>query len=104
VYAIISDRGRQANVHVGDVIDCDLKQELAIGDSVSFERVLLVSDEGEVRVGEPEVSGARVTGEVLAHVKGPKLTVFRFKRRKNVRAKTGHRQGYTRVKITGIEV
>jgi len=103
VYAVISDRGRQAGVRVGDVIACDRNEDWTPGDAVTFEEVLLVTDEGEARVGTPLVAGVKVTGEVMKHAKGEKLVVFRFKRRKNVRVKNGHRQGYTHVRITGIE-
>lgn len=103
MYAVISDRTRQTTVRVGDVIDCDLLQDLSVGDSVTFDQVLLVGDEGRVRVGAPTVAGATVRGEVLGRIKGPKEVAFRLKRRKNVRVKRGHRQGYTRVKITGID-
>ncbi len=103
MYAVISDKSRQAGVRVGDVLDCDLHSELSTGDQVTFDQVLLVSNEGNVRVGKPTVEGASVTAQVLGHVKGKKEVVFRFKRRKNVRVKRGHRQGYTRVKITAID-
>jgi len=103
VYAVISDRTRQATVRVGDVVDLDLDRDLSPGDPVTLDRVLLVGDEGDTRLGTPTLAGVVVRGEVLAHVKGPKEVAFRFKRRKNVRVKRGHRQGYTRVRITGIE-
>jgi len=70
---------------------------------VTFGEVLLLSDEGNVQVGAPTVKGASVTGEILGMRKGSKLVVFRFKRRKNVRVKRGHRQKYTAVKITSID-
>ena len=59
--------------------------------------------EGEVKVGKPTVEGATVTGQVLGEHRGKKIVIFRFKRRKNVRRKTGHRQTYTRVRITDIQ-
>ena len=71
--------------------------------ALAFDEVLLVSDEGKVQVGSPTVKGASVTAEVLGDRKGPKLVIFRFKRRKNVRVKKGHRQKYTAVKITSID-
>ena len=67
------------------------------------EQVLLLGEEGNVRVGKPTVAGAKVTAEVLGMAKGQKVVAFRFKRRKNVRVKRGHRQKFTRVRITGIE-
>ena len=65
--------------------------------------MLLIGDEGEVKIGKPTLEGASVTGEVLGEAKGQKLVIFRFKRRKNIRRKTGHRQRYTRVRITDIQ-
>ena len=103
MFAVISDRGRQAGVRVGDVLDCDLNLSWTQGDTVTFDQVLLTSNEGDVRVGAPAVDGVSVTAEVVGHVKGKKEVVFRFKRRKNVRVKNGHRQNHTRVRITGIE-
>lgn len=102
MYAIISDRNNQATVRVGDEVVCDLMDEMSPGSSIAFDRVLLVGDEGSVKVGKPTVDGATVVGEVIGQSKGKKLVIFRFKRRKNVRAKTGHRQKYTRVRITEI--
>jgi large subunit ribosomal protein L21 len=102
MFAVISDRGRQATVHVGDVVLCDYQSSWNPGDTVTFDQVLLMGDEGEVSVGKPNVAGASVTAEVVEHCKGLKEVVFRFKRRKNVRSKRGHRQNLTRVRITGI--
>ena len=103
MFAVISDRGNQATVHVGDIVLCDYQSDWSAGDSVTFDNVLLMGDEGEVSVGTPTVAGAKVTGEVVEHCRGKKEVVFRFKRRKNVRVKRGHRQDHTRVRITGIE-
>lgn len=102
MYAIISDRNQQTTVHVGDEVLCDLT-EAQTGTPVVFDQVLLIGDEGEVKIGKPTLEGATVTGEVLGEVKGKKLVIFRFKRRKNIRRKTGHRQRYTRVRITEIQ-
>lgn len=102
MYAIINDRSRQITVREGDVIDCDLNDSLDPGATITFDQVLLVSNEGQVTVGRPTIDGATVTAEVIGVTKGPKLTVFRFKRRKNVRVKNGHRQQYTQVRVTGI--
>ena len=102
MYAIIQDRRRQATVRKGDVLLCDLKKEAKPGDKITFDEVLLVGDEGTVKIGKPLLEGAKVTAEVIAETKGPKVIAFRFKRRKNVRRKRGHRERYTQVKITGI--
>ena len=101
MYAIISDRNNQATVRVGDEIACDL-MDAAPGTELTFDHVLLVGDEGSTRVGKPTVEGAVVKGEVVGETKGKKLVIFRFKRRKNIRRKTGHRQRYTTVRITDI--
>ena len=102
MYAIISDRSNQATVRVGDVVACDLMDGAEVGSTVTFDQVLLVGNEGEVKIGKPTVEGATVEGEVIGEAKGKKLTIFRFRRRKNIRRKTGHRQRYTNVRITGI--
>lgn len=103
MYAIISDRNNQATVRVGDVVLCDL-MDAESGTEITFDNVLLVGDEGEVKVGKPSLDGVSVKGEVLGLARGEKLVVFRFKRRKNIRRKNGHRQSYTRVRITSIDV
>lgn len=102
MYAIISDRANQATVRVGDEVVCDLMDGVQRGAKVTFDHVLLVSHEGSVRVGKPALEGVTVEAEVLGESKGEKVIVFRFKRRKNVRRKTGHRQRYTRVRVTRI--
>ena len=101
MYAIISDRNQQATVRVGDEIVCDL-MDVAPGSQVTFDNVLLVSNEGDVKIGKPQLDGASVDAEVIGPASGKKLVIFRFKRRKNVRTKTGHRQKYTKVRITSI--
>jgi large subunit ribosomal protein L21 len=103
MYAIISDSGHQVKVEEGQELDIDYR-ELAAGDQVKFDRVLAYRDDESLRVGQPLIEGASVTGEVLSVVQGPKLVVQKSRRRKNYRRKTGHRQLYTRVKINKIEV
>jgi large subunit ribosomal protein L21 len=103
VYAVINDRSRQFTVKKGDEILCDLGDDFQAGESVTFDRVHLVGNEGDVAIGKPYVEGAVVTGKVIGEAKGKKLVVYRFKRRKNVRVKAGHRQKYARVEISEIE-
>jgi len=104
MYAIIDDSGCQMKVEEGQQIDVDLRSaELSPGDTVAFERVLALRDDGGLRIGRPLVDGARVTAEIVERTKGPKLTVQKVRRRKNSRRKTGHRQAYHRVKITKID-
>jgi large subunit ribosomal protein L21 len=103
MYAIIEEGGKQFKVTSGDTIQVDRAPE---GDAktLTFDRVLLVAGEGSPRIGAPLVSGASVTADVLGPVKGPKVVSVKYKRRKGYRKKIGHRQQYTSVKITGINV
>jgi large subunit ribosomal protein L21 len=109
VYAVINDRSRQFSVRPGDEILCDLGldeasgSEAAVGATVTFSDVQLISNEGSVQIGSPYIAGAKVLGEVVGHERGDKVIAFRFKRRKNVRRKRGHRQDYVRVKISKIQ-
>lgn len=102
VYAVIEDSGQQFRVGEGDVLDVDLR-ETADGSTIEFDRVLLVSHEGDVKIGTPLVAGAKVVAEVLdAEHKGLKTQTFRKRRRKASRRKTGHRQKFVQVRITKI--
>ena len=103
MYAVINDRSRQVTVRVGDQIQCDVGLAAEPGSKVTFSEVHLVGNEGSVRIGKPFVEGAQVVGEILGPVQGKKLICMRFKRRKNVRRKRGHRQDYMLVKIAAIE-
>jgi large subunit ribosomal protein L21 len=73
------------------------------GDSIVFDKVILLRSGDGVRVGTPHVEGARIEGEVIGDAKGPKLVVFKYRRRKDSRVKSGHRQKYTRVRVKKIE-
>ena len=101
MYAIIATDGRQYKVEEGQEIQVDLR-EAKEGDKVTFDRVLLVSGGGGVKVGQPTVAGASVTGEVLGQEMGDKIYIQKIRRRKNFRRRTGHRQMYTRVRIESI--
>jgi large subunit ribosomal protein L21 len=100
MYAIIKTGGKQYNVALGDVIDVELL-DADFGASVQFE-VLYVNDGASRLVGSPLVPGASVSGEILDCVSGPKVTSVKYKCRQNQRRKFGHRQKYSRVKITEI--
>lgn len=103
MFAIIEEGGRQHKVTPGDTIKID--QQLTGGETtVTLGRVLLVAGEGEPRIGLPTVAGATVTADVIGPVKGPKVTTVKYKRRKGYHKKIGHRQKFTAVKITGINV
>ena len=101
MYAIIDEGGRQHRVTTGDTLRID--REVPEGEtSVTFDQVLLVGGAGDPKIGLPLVEGATVTADVIGEVKGPKIDIFKYKRRKGYRRRKGHRQGYTAVKITAI--
>ncbi|MFZ5974338.1 MAG: 50S ribosomal protein L21 [Bacillota bacterium] len=100
MYAIIQTGGKQYKVSPGDVIYIE-KLPNAEGDEVSFD-VLMVSKDDEAVFGTPVVDGVQAQGKVLAHGKGKKIIVYKFKAKKNYRRKQGHRQPYTKVEITAI--
>jgi large subunit ribosomal protein L21 len=102
MYAIISEGGRQLKVEEGQQVDIDYR-ELSPGDQVRFDRILAYRDGDTFRVGQPVLEGMHVTAEVVSAVQGPKLVIQKARRRKTYRRKTGHRQLYTRVKISKIE-
>ncbi|MBN1538145.1 MAG: 50S ribosomal protein L21 [Anaerolineales bacterium] len=102
-YAIIEDGGKQFRAVEGGIIEVDHFQS-EVGDQVDLERVLLVADDDKITVGAPLVAGAKVQASVLGMVKGPKIMVFRYKPKKRIRVKTGHRQKYTQLKIDAIVV
>ena len=102
MYAIIEACGKQYKVSKGDVIFFE-KLEAEEGKTVKFDKVILVSEEGKVEVGAPYVKGAKVEGKVVAHGKGKKIIVFKYKAKKNYRRTRGQRQPYTKVEITSIK-
>ncbi len=104
MYAIIEDSGQQFRVNEGDVVDVDIRELAEDAKQIEFNRVLLVSSDDGTKVGTPLVAGAKVTADVLApEVKGKKVHIYHWRRRKSSRKKVGHRQKYLRVRITKIE-
>jgi len=103
MYAIIRAAGKQFRAEKGMTLQVPL-MEVEPGKKVTFDEVLLTSDGTTVKAGTPLVKGAKVTAEVVGPAKGPKIYVWKFKRRKNYRRKTGHRQKYTEVRITDVKV
>jgi large subunit ribosomal protein L21 len=101
MYAIIQESGRQIKVVEGQELDIDYRDAHA-GDEITFGSVLAHSNGSSLTLGEPTVSGAKVTGKVVGIVQGDKIVVQKFRRRKNMRRRTGHRQLHTRVKIEAI--
>ena len=102
MYAVIESCGKQYKVSEGDVVFFE-KLDTEEGKKVTFDKVVLVSEEGKVQVGNPYVKGMKVEGKVVAHGKGKKIIVFKMKPKKNYRRKQGHRQPYTKVEITEIK-
>ena len=103
MYAIIEDSGTQFKVSEGDVLRVDTRDLPEGAKEVVFDRVLLLAEEGNVRVGRPLVAGAKVEAAVLDKLaKGEKVYIYYFRRRKHSRSKTGHRQKYLEVRVTKI--
>jgi len=103
MYAVIESGGKQYRVQPGDVIDVERGPEVGDDGSVEFGRVLMVSGDDGVEVGAPALDGARVTASVVdAEHRGPKIRVFKMKRRKGYRRTRGHRQDLLRVRIDDI--
>jgi|SRR5881394_1573948 len=101
MYAIFRAKGKQFRAEKGQTIRLPL-MDVAPGAKVTFDEVLLSSDGQAITAGTPLVAGAKVEVEVVGTGKEPKIYVFKFKRRKNYRRKTGHRQKYTEVRVTGV--
>ncbi|MEK9543409.1 MAG: 50S ribosomal protein L21 [Luminiphilus sp.] len=102
MYAVIESGGKQHRVEEGEVLKLE-KLELATGETVEFDRVLMVGSGADVKIGTPVVEGGKVSAEILSHGRHEKIRIVKFNRRKHYRNETGHRQWYTEVKITGIE-
>ena len=102
MYAIFVDGGRQYKVQSGQQLDIDYRVDSAAGDTVEFTQVLAIGGEGGLKLGNPAVRGAKVTAKVIGMEKGEKLYIQKFRRRKNSKRRTGHRQKYTRIEISEI--
>jgi large subunit ribosomal protein L21 len=101
MYAVIESGGKQHRVKEGETLKLE-KIEVATGESVEFDKVLLVGEGEGVKVGAPYVEGGKVTAEVIAQGRHKKVKIVKFRRRKHSMKQAGHRQWYTEVKITGI--
>ncbi len=102
MYAVVRTGGKQVRVQPGDLVDLDLIDGEP-GQRVELAEVLMIGGD-EIKVGQPLVVGARVVATIQGETSGPKLRIFKFKRRKRYRLTKGHRQHFTRVKIDSIEV
>lgn len=101
MYAVIRTGGKQYRVEEGDVVKIE-KIDGDRGSELTFDDVLLVGNDDETHVGTPTVAGASVSGTIVEQDRDKKIVVFKFRRRKNYIRKQGHRQSYTRVRISGI--
>jgi large subunit ribosomal protein L21 len=101
MYAVVETGSKQYRVAAGDTLEIELL-DIAAGQPVTFDRVLLVAKDGQVQVGAPTVASATVTADVVEHIRGDKKIAFKMKRRKGYHRKVGHRQELTVVKINAI--
>ena len=103
MYAIIESCGKQYKVSEGDVVYFE-KLDKEEGKKITFDNVVLVSNDKKIEVGAPYVKGVNVEGKVVAQGKGKKIIVYKYKAKKNYRRTQGHRQPYTKVEITNIKM
>lgn len=101
MYAVIVSGGKQHRVEEGETLKLE-KLNVEVGSNIDFDRILLVANGDDVKIGEPVVDGAKVSAEIVSHGRGKKVRIIKFKRRKHHLKQAGHRQWYTEVKITGI--
>jgi len=101
MYAVIVSGGKQHRVSEGETLKVE-KLVAEAGSTVEFDQVLLVANGEEVKIGAPVVDGAKVSAEVVAHGRGKKVRIIKFRRRKHHMKQMGHRQWFTEIKITGI--
>jgi len=100
MYAIMQTGGKQYRVQEGDIVYVE-KLDLLEGDSIDLD-VLLLSGENGIRIGSPLVDGAKINAKVLAHGKGEKIVIYKYKAKKNYRRKQGHRQPFTKLEVVTI--
>lgn len=101
MYAVFQSGGKQHRVAEGQTVRLE-KIEIAPGESIEFDNILMVSNGEDIKIGMPYVDGGKVTAEVVTHGRGDKVKIVKFQRRKHSRKTQGHRQWFTEVKITGI--
>ena len=102
-YAIVESGGKQYKAVEGATLEVDL-MPIEVGAPVDLSSVLLLVDGDQISVGAPVVTGAKVSTTVVSHIKGPKVVIFKYRPKKRIRVKTGHRQQYTRLLVKSIEV
>ena len=101
MYAVIESGGKQHRVEPGELLKLE-KLDAEAGATVDFDKVMLIGDAGDVKIGTPYVEGGKVTAEVVSHGRHDKVNIIKMKRRKHYRRQAGHRQWFTQVKITDI--
>ena len=101
MYAVFETGGKQYRVAAGDRLEIE-RVEVEPGQSYTFDRVLLVNNEGNIVIGSPTVAGAKVVADIVEHIRGEKVIAWKMKRRKGYHKKTGHRQELTVVKVKEI--
>jgi large subunit ribosomal protein L21 len=101
MYAVIMTGGKQYRVSQGDKVRVE-KLDAAQGDSIELDKVLMVVDGDDIKIGAPVLDGGKVTAQVKAHGRGDKVEIIKFRRRKHHMKRQGHRQAYTELEITGI--
>ena len=102
MYAVIVTGGKQYKVAEGEYLKIE-KLEVPTGEAVTFDRVLLIGNGDDVKIGAPVVDGAKVVAEVVSQGRHDKVTIIKFRRRKHHMKRQGHRQWFTEIKITGIQ-
>jgi large subunit ribosomal protein L21 len=103
MYAVVDDRNQQYRVQPGDRLKIHLHHDAAEGQTLTFDKVCLVGGESGSKIGTPFVSGASVTAKVVRQVKGEKVVIAKFRKRKNSRRRTGFRAKYTEIQIESIQ-
>lgn len=101
MYAVVESGGKQHRVIEGETLKVE-KLDLATGETLTIDQVLMVGEGESVKVGAPYVNGGKVTAEIISHGRHDKVTIVKFRRRKHHRKQMGHRQWYTELKITSI--
>lgn len=102
MYAIVNINGIQTKVTPDEVLSV-ARVNGEPGDKLTFDQVLLVSDGEKITVGQPYLKGASLTAELVEHLRGPKLRIFKFKRRRDYRRRRGHRDELTRIRVSAIK-
>lgn len=102
MYAIVEIRGKQYKVQEGDIVFVDRMESIEEGKEIEFDKVLFISNEDKITIGENTVKGAKVKASVVGHGKSKKIIVYKYKAKKNERKIRGHRQPYTKIQIEAI--